>query len=170
MKFQSFAICILLFACFKSKADTIYKHNGDSIDCKVLAVEYGEIKFVYKGETASHQLGKYAVSRIIYDSGREELISEKVLLPEKDAEEKVIITTNPNEIVGLRQVEEIRSNSNNDWNFRGSKGLDIKATRKLRRAAAEKNAFIILLTADHAKAGSLFTTASNTKRGLCYTY
>lgn len=153
-----------------SKADMIYKHNGETIECKVVAVESGSVKFIYKGETATHELGRYAINKIGYDSGREELISEKIILPPKDAEEKVIITTNPNEVVGLRQVEEIRSNSNNDFNFRGSKGLDEKATRKLRKEAASKNAFIIYLTADQAKSGSVFSTSSNTKRGICYTY
>lgn len=155
---------------FSTKADIIYKHNGETVDCKVVAVESGSVKFIYKGETATHELGKYAINKISYDSGREEVISEKVILPPVEAEEKVIVTTNPNEVVGLRQVDEIRSNSNNDWNFRGSKGLDAKATRKLRKQAAGKNAFIIFLTADQAKSGSIFTTASNTKRGLCYTY
>ncbi len=153
-----------------SKADTIYKHNGETINCKVLSVENGLVKFVYNGETASHELGKFSISKIIYDSGREEIISERIALPQKDAEESVIITLNPNEVVGLKQVEEIRSNSNNDFNFLGSKGLDKKATRKLRKAAANKNAFIVFLTGDQAKSGSVFSSASNTKRGICYTY
>lgn len=171
MKLKVLTLASFLFAfALNSKADTIYKHNGETINCKVLSVEKDLIKFIYNGETASHELGKFSINKIIYDSGREEVISEKIVLPKNDPEEVVIITTNPNEVVGLKQVEEIRSNSNNDFNFLGSKGLDQKATKKLRKLAASKNAFIIYLTADQAKAGSVFSTASNTKKGICYTY
>lgn len=171
MTLKTLSLTALLFmSALTSRADTIYKHTGETINCKVLSIENGLVKFIYNGETASHELGKFSINKIVYDSGREEIISEKVILPRKDAEELVIVTINPNEVVGLKKVEEIRSNSNNDFNFLGSKGLDKKATRKLRKVAADKNAFIVFLTGDQAKSGSVFSSASNTKRGICYTY
>jgi hypothetical protein len=160
-------LTLSMFVLYVAKADKIYRHSGDVIDCTVVAVENGFVKYSFKGETATNVLGKYAISKIVFDSGREQFISKKYSSVEADS---VIVTSDVNEVMGLKEVETIRSSSNNDFNFKGSKGLDKKATYKLQKSAASKGAFIVLLTGDYAKSGSVFTTSSSTKRGVCYTY
>lgn len=150
-----------------AKADKIYRHNGDVIDCTVIAVENGFVKYSYKGETVTNTLGKYAVDKIVFESGREQVISPKY---SANNAESIVITTNADEVAGLKEIETIRTNSNNDFNFLGARGLDKKATRKLQKQAKSKGAFIILLTGDYTKSGSIFTDGSSTKKGICYTY
>jgi hypothetical protein len=160
-------LAVSMLVLLAAKADKIYRHNGEIIDCTVIAVENGFVKYSFKGETVTNTLGKYAINKIVFDSGREQVISQKYSAKNADS---ILITNDADMVVGLKEVRTIRANSNNDFNFLGGRGLDKKATRKLQKQARSKGAFIILLTGDYTKSGSAFTDGSSTKKGVCYTY
>ena len=100
---------ILLAALFVSfltnaQADKIYKHNGETVDGKVKRVEEYTVVFVYNGEEAENTIGKYAIEKIVYgSSGREEEITEKIVINSEDDWEKVVILEDKSYIAGLKK-------------------------------------------------------------------
>jgi len=167
-------LTLFTFILYVAKADKIYKHSGDIIDCTVVAVENGSVTYIYKNETATNVLGKYAIDKIVFDSGREQIISQKYTAVDADS---VVITIDIDEVVGLKEVATIRSSSNNWFNFLGVNGLDKKSAHKLQKHAISKGAFIVLLTADYKESAYGYSkysvgnkTTSVSKKGICYTY
>lgn len=147
-----------------SFADYIYKHNGEKIECQILSVERDCVKFSYKNEKAANTLGKYSIAKVVFDSGREQTISDKI-----DAEnyENIVITDDANEVVGLKELKAITAHSDNDWNFGSANSLDKKANRKLRKQAAGKGAIVVLIQRENINSSF---SKSSTKKGTCYTY
>lgn len=136
-----------------SIADHIYKHNGDVIDCEIQSVENGVYKYVYKNEKAIHTIGKYAIKKVIYDSGREEQGSKRYEVYAKKYKE-VIITEDPNDVAGLTelsQTEPIIGYKNKVFTYKRLSRTNEKA---LKEYASLRNSFIVLVT----------------DKAYCYTY
>ena len=72
-------------------ADKIFLHSGKEIDGKVIRVEEFIVVFKYEGEDAEQTIGKKAVDKIQYSSGRSETISEKMVIIGKEDWERVEI-------------------------------------------------------------------------------
>lgn len=80
MKFLK--ICLVLFLLLGYKAfaqgiDKVIMVNGDTKEGKVLAVTDTGIKFAFKGETLEYEIKKSDISRIVFASGRVEIVSSK---------------------------------------------------------------------------------------------
>ncbi len=75
---KSIAIIILLLSVSVfAQVDKIIKHNGETVQGKVVKVEEYTIVFKYDGEDAENTLSKYAIEKIIYGkSGRVEAVTE----------------------------------------------------------------------------------------------
>lgn len=154
--------------------DKIFLHSGKTIDGKVVKVDDFEIIYKYEGEDAEQTLGKRAVEKIQYSSGRTEQISEKIVVKGKDDWEKVEILLDKSEIVGLKKVGEVKGK-----NFAAYSGAraDKKANQKLLQAAAEMGCPFVYMTADKQTSsgggwGGWGGGGSNQslKKGIAYTY
>lgn len=152
--------------------DKIVNHNGDKIDGKVVRVTESSIIFRYTGEDAEQQLGKLAVSEIVYASGRKEAISEKIVIASKEDWEKVQVVTDPEAVVGLKKGEELRGKTSGVMGFHTAASADKKAMKKLQEAAAEAGAPIVLITLNNdARGASLgIGGAQGIKKGFMYNY
>lgn len=156
----------LLSTSYSCIADHIYKHNGDVIECEIQSVERDCIKFTFKNEKATNIIGRYAIDKVVFDSGREQKISDKI--DPKGGEKNIIVTDDPNEVVGLKEVKALKSHSDNDWNFGSANSLDEKATKKLRKQAAKEGAVVILISRENVSSSAF--SKSSTKKGICYSY
>jgi hypothetical protein len=165
----SFVLATNLFA---SAQDKIVRHNGDTIDGKVLRVTEMSIVFRYAGEESEHFLGKYAAKEIVYSSGRKEPISEKVIINGKEDWEKVQVVEEKEYLEGLKKGEQVRGKTSGVAGFHTANTADKKAMKKLKEAAAEAGAPFVLITADNdARALNVgIGTAQGVKRGILYTY
>ncbi len=159
-------IALLPFSVWAS--DTIYKHNGERIEGKVIAVTENTITFSYKNESVTYTLGKYAVEKILFESGRTQPITDKVNVKGKEDQDNVVVVDDPLLVVGLLKVDELRAHSDDEWSFNGANKLDKKTTNKLKKYAADRKAFIVLINRD--RLNSSFWSKSSTKKGVCYTY
>ncbi len=150
-----------------SNFDKIFKHSGETIDVKVIKVGEDEITFKYPGEDAEQLIGKLAVKQIVYASGRKEDISPKIDVISKSDWEQVQIATSQSAVIGLKKGDEIRGKTSGMFSYHTAGSADKKATRKLKEAAAEAGAPIILLTADKSDG---FGIKQSIKKGVMYFY
>ncbi len=141
--FTTFLLAFAMVAAFAS--DKIFFHGGKIVDGEVVRVEEFIVVFKYTGETAEQTIGKKAIEKIQYSSGRTEQISEKIVINGKDDWEKVEILLDKSEIVGLKKIGEVKGK-----NFAAYSGAraDKKANKKLLEAAAEMGAPFVYMTAD----------------------
>lgn len=165
-------LLILCAGAASAQTDKILKHNGETINGKVLKVEEYTITFVYAGEEAEYTVGKYAVEQIIHSSGRVEEVTDKIIVKDKNDWENVVILEDKSYIAGLKKGEEIRGKTGL-INFQTGNTGDKKAEKKLKKAAAELGHQFILLTADKSTVGSNSNAmggSQNIKKGISYQY
>ncbi|MEN9447380.1 MAG: hypothetical protein RJA25_670 [Bacteroidota bacterium] len=159
-------------------SDKIFLHSGKTIDGKVVRVDDFKIYYKYDGEDAEQTIGKKAVEKIQYSSGRLEPISEKIIINGKEDWEKVEILMDNSEVVGLKKAGEVKGKSTGG--FSGSKS-DKKANMKLLQDAAAINCPFILMVADQKSSGggysgwgggiaSIASANQSLKKGIAYTY
>jgi hypothetical protein len=166
--FLSLIGSLLILSAFSQ--DKMYKHAGDKIDVKIVKVAEFTIVYKYPGEDAEQTIGKLAVAKIVYGSGRTEQISDKVVVNGKDDWEAVQIIEDKSQVIGLKKKDEIRGKTSGFLNYNSAGTADKKATRKLKEAAAELGSPFILMTADNdARAGNGGTN-QGIKKGFAYSY
>ena len=75
-------LAVVLSATFaNAQVDVITKHNGETVNGKVIRLEEYTVVFKYDGEDAENSLGKYSIEKIVYGkSGRVEEVSEKIVI------------------------------------------------------------------------------------------
>lgn len=123
--------------------DTIVKHNGSKLEAKVNYVTESVIVYTIPGENSSEKLGKAEVEKIIYKSGRVELISQKIVINGHDDWRKIILTSNPLSVVGLIKKGEIKVRSGKE--SRGITGFGSKDVEKMKKQAVDMGAHVILV-------------------------
>lgn len=144
----------------------MYKHSGEKLDVKILKVGEFTISYTYPNETAEQTIGKLAVAKLEYASGRKEEITEKIDIVDKADWEKVMILEDVSASVGLKKQGEIRGKTAGLVSYRTSGNADKKAMERLKKEAAELGAPFVLLTSEK---DSRFTTQS-IKKGFAYSY
>jgi hypothetical protein len=162
-------LCSLFTFAQNNPNDKIFSHNGDIIQVKVLRVAENVIVYKFPNEDAEQTIGKLAIDRIEYGSGRVEKISEKIFINGKNDWEKVQIITDKAAILGLRKGNEISGKTSSWVSYNTQAGADRKSTKHIKEAAAEQNAPYILLTADKEE-GNWSGVSQGLKRGVFYTY
>ena len=163
----SLVACLAMLFSFAQNADKMVKHSGQTLDVKIVKVGETTITYKYPGEDAEQTIGKYAVAKITYGSGRTEDISEKVIVSGKSDWESVVIFTDASEALGLKKGEEVRGKTSGMLSYHTAGSADKKATRKIKEEAAEAGAPFILMTADKADG---FGVKQSIKKGILYTY
>lgn len=174
MKKTILSLFPLLFAAFISfaqapsaTADKMYEHSGKIIDVKIIKVGESTITYKYPGEDAEQTIGKLAVAKITYSSGRTEDVSDKVVIGGKDDWEKVQIVSDPSQVLGLKKGDEVRGKTSGMFSYNTAGSADKKAARKIKEAAAEAGAPFVLLTSDKSDG---FGVKQSIKKGVLYTY
>jgi sRNA-binding regulator protein Hfq len=165
-----FCIALIVSKSSFSQFDKIYLHNGKVNEGSVIRVDGFIVAYKFKGEDAEQISSKYAVKKIVYKSGREEDISEKVIVNGKDDWEKVVILENVSQISGLTKGGEIKGKTSM-INYRSNSGSEKIAMRRLKEEAAEQGCPFVLITSDRGTTRSFgFGGSQDQKRGIAYKY
>lgn len=159
-----------LFA-LAQNGDKMYKHDGEKLDVKIVKVAEYTIIYKFPGEDAEQTIGKLAVAKIVYGSGRSEDVSAKVVINGKDDWENVQIIEDKSQVIGLKKMDEIRGKTAGFYSFHSAGSADKKATKKLKEAAADMGAPFILMTSDNdARATGGGGANQGIKKGFAYAY
>ena len=150
------------------KSDLLCLHDGSRIECQITTVGPTQISYKRVNELTQYAIGRPAVQKIRFLSGRDEVISNRVLIGSSDDWENVVLTENPDEVVGLRRLGEVSGKSTGG--FIGVKGVDKAASRKLKKEAAEMGGHIILLLQDQTSGSGLYRASKSFKSGIVYGY
>ena len=164
MMLTLFASAISILAI--GQTDKLYKHDGETQDVKIVKVNEFTISYTFPGESAEQMIGKYAVAKIGYASGRSEQISEKISVSSAADWEKVVIIEDKGALLGLKKLGEVRGKTSGLMGFHTAGSADKKSMKKLKEAAAEMGANFVLITAEK---DNQWTTQS-IKRGFGYSY
>lgn len=145
--------------------DKLYKYSGEVIDVKISKVSDWTVTFTYPNETAEQTIGKYAVLKIIYSSGRTEEITPKITVKNSKDWNNVILIESLQAVSGLKRVGEIRGKTS-IMGIHTANGADRKSLKKLKSSAAGMGACFVLLTTDKDNV----LTGQAIKRGVAYSY
>lgn len=161
------------FGIVSAQVDKIFKHNGETVEGKVVKLEEYTVIFKYDGEDAENTLSKYAIEKIVYGkSGRVEEVTEKIIIKGEADWEKVVILEDKAYISGLKKGEEVRGKTGLINYHTGNTG-DKKAEKKLKMAAAAAGCPFILQTADKSTVGASSNGLGGSqaiKKGIGYKY
>lgn len=161
-----FLVALLATVVTFAQSDVLYKHTGEKLDVKIAKVGEFTITYTYPNEVAEQTIGKYAVAKIDYASGRKEVITEKIVITDKEDWEKVIILEDVAASVGLKRQGEIRGKTGGMFSYRTAGNADKKSMERLKKEAAELGAPFVLFTSEK---DSRWTT-QNIKKGFAYSY
>jgi sRNA-binding regulator protein Hfq len=177
MKKNIFTLFVAIFASITAlvaQTDKIYFHNGKTIDANVIKLDDFKVIFKYAGEDAEQTASKRAIGKIVYKSGREEVITEKIEIRGKADWEKVEILLDKSEIVGLTKGDEIQGKTMGFFSgYTSAAGSDKRAQRKLLEAAADMGCPFVYITADKDAKGGMQSGAygnQSNKKGIAYKY
>ena len=112
--FKAFFITLCLLhilapKAFTQEVDKIVKVKGDTLSVIVQAVSESSVTYLYPNEKATNTISKQMIREIIYSSGRRESFTNVVSVKSEKDWKKVIITTNPSDVMGLTLVKGIKN-------------------------------------------------------------
>lgn len=136
---------LLVFCSFilVSAQDVVIKHDGSQLKVKVNYLTESMVVFTIPGETRSVKMGKAEVEKIIYQSGRTEVVSQKVVINGRQDWNKIVVTSNPLSIVGLTKKGEIKVKSGKQAN--GMAKFESKDIEKIKKQAADMGAHVVVV-------------------------
>lgn len=134
--------------------DVIKTHKDEVIKGKVIEVNDKEVKFQYQGESMTNSLSKNLVSEINFESGRNQKVSEKVIINDEKDWEKVIITNLESDVNGLTRGDEMMAKASSGWSTNGEGKMQKQAMDKLKKEAAKKGYHVVLILTTTSKGGS----------------
>lgn len=166
------SLSLFLYGVCGYSQDIIITHNQDTIGCKVIEVQEVSIKFKYPKEEVVTSFSNNTIAKIIFASGREQIISEKVIINGEKDWEKVQVTNNESEIIGLVRIGEIDAKASGGFTFSNVGKMQKKALKQLKEEAADKGAHIVLILLQTTKNGSYGISGSPKAsfRGVAYGY
>jgi hypothetical protein len=154
--------------------DRITFHNGKIVEGKVVKLEEFTIIFKYAGEDAEQTISKLVVGQILYSSGRQEQVTEKIVINGIDDWEKVEILLDKSQIVGLTKVDEVQGKTTAFFaGYTSASGTDKRSMKKLLEAAAALGCPFVYITADKDTKGGAQSGAygaQGNKKGIAYKY
>lgn len=171
-KFLIFTSLFFLGSNVLLSQDNILTHKGDTIKGKVIEITETTVKFNYVGESLTNTLTKNVVSQIIFENGRVQKISEKIIINSIEDWEKVQITNIESDVVGLTRHGEMMAKASSGWSTTNQGKMEEKAMDKLKQDAAANGCHIILLLTTTGKGGG-YGLSGGTKAsvtGIAYKY
>lgn len=171
MKKYLLIACALLFATYGNAQDVLMLHNGDSVKGKVIERRDKYITFIYQGEESINTIGVNAIHKIHNQSGRTELLTEKIIVASPKDWENVRVVYDKDEVIGLRSLGQVEKHSSGTWSLSVTAGhFSEKTLKKLRQEAARRGGCIVLVFNIQSQSGSLYQRGHASMTGEIYTY
>ncbi len=171
---KAIVIVLALFIAFISfsqtvPTDKIYKHSGEVLEVKILKIN--DLAIIYKAPNQDLQenISKLAVDHIVFSTGVEQKISDKVVVSGKKDADKVQIIDDKDQAEGLKKGAAIEGTTS-AFNWRSADASGKKALQRLKEQAAEANAPFVYMTTDHDTQNAYGMGAKGLKKGFIYTY
>ena len=167
------ALFILTISIVGLKAqDKIVKNNGDTINCKVSEITHDDIKFITDSDNQTDNIAKTEIQEIVFESGVVQNFSNRVVINGEEDWEKVQITTVETDVAGMVKGEEIKATSTTRSSISNQKKIEKRAMEKLKKQAAEKGYYIVLMTkeSDQSKASKFLVGGYAGMTGVGYKY
>lgn len=154
------------FAHASDVPDKLFKHDGETLEARIIRVGEYTITYAYVGEAAEQVISKYAVKQIVYGSGRTEKVTDKIVVTGEDDWENVIILEDKSQISGLIKKDEIRGKTSGIMSLQTFGSADKKAEKKLKQATAQLGCPFVFMAADKNNV----KTTQAVKNGFAYAY
>lgn len=153
------------------KVDTIYRHDGTIMAVDVKKIYLNDLYYSLPGEEKVNKMDQRLVHKIIYNSGKIEVLNEKTPeVREVGDYRKVKVTDNPEDVEGLIEVAKLEAVAEgSDRGYSTPKSLERTAIIVLRKKAALVNADIVLIT-DKKTNVAFGEIPSVTLHGTAYSY
>ena len=133
--------------------DKVVLRTGDTLTVNVTKNTETAIEFTYPNETAVNEKQKRDISFIIYASGRREEIKQQgIAIPEISGEddwEKVVVTSNRDDVAGLSKVKSLSVSAGNGGVFDSASKAHEKAIKKLKKKVAKMKFGVVLITSEN---------------------
>lgn len=148
-------VCTYIFLCFLcllqssvyAQYDTLFLHNGKVEPASVLRINMHTITFRFKEEDAERNMGKMAIQKIVYRSGRVEFPSVRHEVPPDSLWKNIVVIRDIAETEGLTKVGAIQSHTA-FINLHTSSTGERAARRKLYKKAIELNCPFVFILED----------------------
>lgn len=137
-------VCIGMCVCAMAQNDKVFLHNGTTMEVSVKGISNGVITYSYPGESMTQEVSEKQVEKIVFASGREQQVSEKVIVRDKSDWEKVIITNIESDVAGLVQKGEVKG-SKTGSSLSNTAKIQEKAEREMKEEAAKMGAHVIFI-------------------------
>lgn len=149
-----FIISILFLSVNSIQAqDKVVLRTGDTLTVNVTKNTETAIEFTYPNETAVNEKQKRDISCIIFASGRREEIKQQgIVIPEISGEddwEKVVVTSNRDDVAGLSKVKSLSVSAGNGGVFDSASKAHEKAIKKLKKKVAKMKFGVVLITSEN---------------------
>lgn len=135
--------------------DKVVLKSGDTLNVVVTKNSESFIEYAYPNETVVNEKSKKDISCIIYSSGRrEEFKQQSVIIPQikdEDDWEKVIITTNIDDVEGLEKIKSLSVSSYNGslkYAFASVEKKHEETVMRLKKKAAKQKCGIVYITSE----------------------
>ena len=141
---------------FSNAQDKVVLNTGDTLTVFVTKNTDSFIEFTYPNETTVNEKSKKEISCIIFSSGRrEEIVKQSISIPKisnKSDWEKVIVTSNIDDVQGLEKVKSISISSINGSLKYAYASVDKKyeeTIMRLKKRAAKLKCGIVYITSEN---------------------
>lgn len=146
-------ICLFILLCITICTygqDKVVLKDGTQLDVKVVESNEKEIIFTFPNEELRNKKSKSLIDYILFASGRKE-VCKSITIPTIENEkewEKVIVTTNREDVTGLQMQKSISVSAGNGGVFNSAEKAHEKAIEKLKKKVAKLQCGIVLITSD----------------------
>ena len=143
---------------FANAQDKVILRDGTELNVKVIESNESDIIFVFPNEEVRNRKAKNLVDYFLYASGRKE-VCQHIVVPSIKGWmdwEKVIVTTNRDDVAGLQLQQSISVSAGNGGMFNSAEKAHEKAIIKLKKKVAKMRCGVVLITSD-----GLFGTYDN---------
>ncbi|MFH0866180.1 MAG: hypothetical protein V1904_08290 [Bacteroidota bacterium] len=117
--------------------------NGDTLKVNMQSISDVFVTFNYPNAKESQYINRKIVKQIIYSNGDTVIVTTPIVISGEGDWEKVVLTTNPNNVSGLNNLGEIQGKGRSL--FGSKKRKTLKAEKDIKIQAAKKSAFIIFV-------------------------
>ncbi|NOQ26837.1 MAG: hypothetical protein GQ564_15865 [Bacteroidales bacterium] len=153
------------------KMDILYQHDGKQAFVNVKRIYLNDLYYTLPGEKKVNKIDQRLFHKIVYKTGRVEILNEKASDVRKVGDYRnVKVTEDLDDVEGLVEVAKIEAKvEGNERGYSTPKTLKRSATIVLRKKAALVNADIVLITGKRSNA-AFGEIPSLTLLGIAYSY
>lgn len=129
--------------------DSLFMMSGEVQLVKVTRITELDVTFVYQNETVEYVERKSRISKIVFSSGRTQIISNRIIIKDENDWSKVVVTNVEEDVKGLKNKGEVYGQGKGGL-FGNAGGSNLQKIEEytleiIKRQAAKKGAHIVFI-------------------------